>query len=382
MRVQADWLQARSSRAVFSLLGDAGWQVYAVGGAVRNTLLALPVNDVDFATDAPPETVLDLAKRADMTAIPTGIDHGTVTIVTHGQSHEITTFRKDIRTDGRHAHVVFAASLTEDAHRRDFTMNALYLDQDGRIFDPLHGIDDLHARRLRFIDNPEARIKEDYLRILRFFRFYAQFGDPSGGIDTEALAAVAQNADGLALLSKERIGAEMRKLLDAPNPAPSIASMTGSGVLHRVLPGADGSGLAPLVHLEETADLRGDWRVRLALMGGEDLAGNLRLSRAEARRIDQLRGLVASPALIAELAYRHGEEVALGVALLRAAYAGQPLEQELKQRISAAAQQTFPVRAADLAELPPGPKLGARLRQIEQRWIDSGFALNKEELLQ
>ncbi len=378
-RISADWLTSPATSRVFSMLNDAGHAAFAVGGCVRNTLLGAPVSDVDIATSARPDRVLDIAAAAAVRAIPTGIDHGTVTVVVNGQPFEITTFRKDIATDGRRAAVVFADTMEADARRRDFTMNALYADPAGTVHDPVGGLPDLRNRRVRFIDDPGERIREDYLRTLRFFRFHAWYGDPAQGVDPEALAAIAANLDGLERLSRERVGAEMKKLLAAADPAPAVAAMQQTGALARFLPGADTRALAPLIHLEDGAPP--DALRRLAALGGEDVADLLRLSRAEARRLRLLHELVAAAVTPEEIAYRHGAVTAIDVALLRAALLETPLPADLAARADAAAAQTFPLRAADLAGRFQGPALGRALRQCEQRWIDSGFRLTRDELL-
>jgi poly(A) polymerase len=250
MRLQDAWVKQPGTQALCAVLGLSGYQALFVGGCVRNALLGAPVTDIDIATDALPETVSEIAETAGFRVIPTGIDHGTVTVIASGIHHEVTTFRRDVETDGRHAVVAFTTDIAEDAARRDFTMNALYAEPSGQVIDPLGGINDLRARRVRFVGDARRRIAEDYLRILRFFRFHAVYGDPTHGVDAEGLAACAELAVGIATLSGERIGAEMRKLLGAPNPAPAVAAMAASGVLAQVLPGADIRALAPLVHLE------------------------------------------------------------------------------------------------------------------------------------
>ena len=237
-RVSGAWLSAPGTQAVLGMLTDAGHAAYAVGGCVRNALIGKAVEDVDIATDARPQTVMALAEAAGLKPVPTGIDHGTVTVVADGTGYEVTTFRADVETDGRHATVRFSDDVKEDARRRDFTMNALYADASGAVRDPVGGLDDLKAHHVRFIDDPAARIREDYLRILRFFRFNAWYGRAKGGFDREALAAIADNLDGLETLSRERVGAEMIKLLSAPDPTRAVAAMDKAGVLLRILPGA------------------------------------------------------------------------------------------------------------------------------------------------
>ena len=221
MRIEADWITRPETQAVCNALTGAGYRALFVGGCVRNTLLGAPVDDIDIATDALPKAVMDLTGAAGLNAIPTGIDHGTITVVSAGLPHEITTFRRDVETFGRHAVVAFSTDVSDDARRRDFTMNALYADPSGQVIDPLGGLADLQARHVRFIENADQRIREDYLRILRFFRFHAWYGDAARGLDADGLAAVAANTDGLDSLSRERVWAELRKLLAAPDPAPS-----------------------------------------------------------------------------------------------------------------------------------------------------------------
>ena len=217
-RVGGAWLDAPETQGVMAVLAGGGHRALAVGGCVRNALIGVPVADVDLATDALPERVAALAEAAGMKAVPTGIAHGTITVVSRGVPHEVTTFRRDVETDGRHAVVAYTGEVAEDAARRDFTMNALYAEADGRLVDPLGGLPDLIARHLRFVGDAEARIREDHLRILRFFRFHAWYG--RGPLDTEGLAACARLAEGVERLSGERVGSEMKRLLAAPDPGP------------------------------------------------------------------------------------------------------------------------------------------------------------------
>ncbi|MEJ5217976.1 CCA tRNA nucleotidyltransferase [Cognatishimia sp. D5M38] len=381
MKISGDWLTRAETQAVFAMLSDAGYQVYAVGGCVRNALMGVAVSDVDMSTDALPDQVVQLAKAAGLKAIPTGIDHGTITVVSGGIPHEITTFRKDVATDGRRATVAFSTSVTDDARRRDFTMNALYVDRDGEVLDPLSGMADLEARILRFIDDPTQRIREDYLRILRYFRFHAWYGDPSAGMDSEALAAISETFEGLERISKERVGADILKLLSATDPAPSVAAMRQTGVLGQVLPGADDRTLAPLVHLEGEAGLAPDALRRLANLGGDAVSENLRLSKKQTEILDVLRDEIGSMEALAAVAYRHGADVAHSVALLRAAVFETPLQPEMKTEIALGAEAEFPVKAADLMPEFAGVKLGEALKTLEASWIASGFALTKDDLL-
>jgi poly(A) polymerase len=379
MKVRGAWLDRPGTQALCAALSAAGQRALFVGGCVRNALMALPVGDIDIATDALPKTVSDIAEKAGFKVIPTGIDHGTVTVIAGGIPHEVTTFRRDVETDGRHALVAFSDDLTEDAARRDFTMNALYAEADGTVIDPLGGLPDLLARHLRFVGDPVARIREDYLRILRFFRFHALYADPEAGLDAEGLAACAANLDGLAGLSRERIGAEMHKLLAAPDPAPATAAMAQAGVLAQILPGADARALGLMVHLESgTAP---DWLARLALLGGEDPAEALRLSRAESGSIQQIRDYIGTPLTPAALGWKLGERVARATILCRAALLEQPLSPNWQSEIIRGTQASLPVTAADLMPALQGPALGEALRKIEVRWLASDLNVSKSDLL-
>ncbi|MFN3937587.1 MAG: CCA tRNA nucleotidyltransferase [Gemmobacter sp.] len=379
MIIAADWIGRAPTRAVCRALEAAGHRALFVGGCVRNAILGLPVADVDIATDAHPGEVVELATAAGLKAVPTGIDHGTVTVVAEGIPHEVTTFRRDIETFGRHARVAFSTEVAEDAARRDFTMNALYAAPDGRVIDPLGGLPDLLARRVRFVGDPSTRIAEDYLRILRFFRFHAWYGDPAQGIDAEGLAACATMAEGIGRLSRERVGAEMRRLLSAPDPGPAVAAMTSTGVLNRVLPGSDPAALPRLVHLEAGRSPR--WLSRLAVLGGTGEAEALRLSRSEAAELHRIRSELDSGRGPAELGYRLGPDLAQDVMLCRAALAGTDLSEDDAAQIAAGAVARFPLRAADLMPGLQGPALGAALRAAENRWIASDFRLGRDELL-
>ncbi|RMD46493.1 MAG: CCA tRNA nucleotidyltransferase, partial [Alphaproteobacteria bacterium] len=366
-----EWLADPDLRRVTGMLERAGHQAWIVGGAVRNALLGLDPGDIDIATDARPERVMALAEAEGLRAVPTGFDHGTVTVVSGGRGFEVTTFRRDVATDGRRAVVAFSDRLEDDARRRDFTINALYLAPDGRLVDPVGGLTDLRARRIRFIGDPATRIREDYLRILRFFRFHAWYGDPERGLDPEGLAAVRALADGLGRLSAERIGTEMRKLLAAPDPAAAVAAMAEAGVLGRILPGADPALLAALVAAERRRGMAPAWLRRLAALGVDpDLARErLRLSRAEHRHLVAVARLLERREPVRVRAWRAGAEAAIDAALIDEARGqGHPADTEadLRAEAEAGAQVRMPLRAADRAERLQGPALGRALRAAEE----------------
>jgi len=378
-RIDQSWLTDPATQAVCNAISAEGAKLLFVGGCVRNALLGLAASDLDLATDAHPESVMRLAKMAGLKAIPTGIDHGTVTLVSDGISFEITTFRKDVATDGRRATVAFSSDISDDAARRDFTMNALYARPDGTVVDPLGGMADLLARRVRFIGSAADRIREDYLRSLRYFRFHAWYGDPDAGFDPEALAAIAANLDGLGQLSRERVGAELLKLLGAKDPAPAVAAMRQSGVLLQLLPGGNDRALAPLVHLE--AGLSPNPIRRLAALGGPEMGEHLRLSKAQLTSWTILRDQAVGTKGAAELGYRFGETRARDVLLLRAALLETPILPNLETDIARGASANFPLSARDLMPEITGKALGETLKRLESDWIVSGFCLDRDALL-
>ncbi|MDJ1015988.1 MAG: CCA tRNA nucleotidyltransferase [Paracoccaceae bacterium] len=380
-RIEADWLNAAETQTVLSLLSKGGFDAFVVGGCVRNALLGVPVTDIDIATSATPEQVVRLAEEGSLKTVPTGIDHGTVTVLVDHHPFEVTTFRHDVETFGRHARVAFTDRMDEDAHRRDFSMNALYADASGQVIDHVGGLADLQARRVVFVGNAGERIQEDYLRILRFFRFHAQYGDPDEGLDPIALAAIAANIEGLSLLAAERVGSETRKLLSAPDPGPSLGAMHATGVLATILPGSDTNFVGPLIHLEQSAGVVPDPMRRLAALGGTDLTDRLRLSKAEAQQIAVLGRYVAEPAGLAEIAWREGPGAALDICLLRQAIVGQPLPEAALPEIEKGAAAAFPLSARDLMPDLTGPALGAAIKRAERAWIDSDFRLSHADLI-
>ena len=282
----AEWLKRPETGRVFAALAAPGVETRAVGGAVRDTLLGLKVTEIDLATTALPEQVMTLARKAGLKAVPTGIEHGTVTVIADGVPFEVTTLRRDVETFGRHATIAFTEDWEEDARRRDFTINALYAGSDGTVFDPLSGYADLVAGRVRFIGDAEARIKEDYLRILRFFRFNAYYG--KGPLDPDGLQAAVKLRGGIDQLSAERVAAELRRLLVAPQAMRAIEALFDYGLLSGLLGSVPRlERLNRVIAIEEALGLVPDAMVRLAALAvfvaedAERLAARLRLSNAE-----------------------------------------------------------------------------------------------------
>lgn len=391
----ADWLTAPTTQAVMAALSSAGYQVRIVGGAVRNALLGLAVGDIDLATTATPEQSMAAARAAGLGCVPTGLDHGTVTLLADHVPFEVTTLREDVETFRRHAKVQFTADWAADARRRDFTINALYCRADGTIEDPLGGIDDIRARRVRFIGDPAARIHEDDLRILRFFRFHAQYGD--GPPDPVALAACEREREGLLRLSAERVRAEIVKLLVARGAADALREMLARGLLTPILRTAPRVGLfARLATLETQLGETSDAMLRLSVlaMSCEEQRGplsrRLRLSTEERQSLivvdPALMDLIAlSTAQQRALLYRTGAERWRRLMLAGAAAA----EDDTRATWLAARSlpdswpvPVFPLRGADVVALgvPPGPDVGRILAAAEQEWIDTDFALDETNL--
>jgi poly(A) polymerase len=379
MKVAGAWLEAKGTVALMNALQAAGHLALFVGGCVRNAILGVPVGDIDITTDAHPDLVTKIATDAGFRVVPTGIDHGTVTVLADGITHEVTTLRKDVQTDGRHAVVAYSTDVAEDAARRDFTMNALYAEADGTVIDPLGGLPDLLARQVRFVGDAHRRIAEDYLRILRFFRFHAIYGDPAQGLDADGLAACAADSVGIDTLSRERVGAEMRKLLSAQDPAPALAAMEQAGILRLVLPGAAARTAPILVHFEDGSPC--SWLCRLAVLGGTDVPEKLRLSRPDAAQLAIILAEVGSVARPDALGWQFGEAPARDILHARAAVFETPLPLDWHADVKRGASAVFPVKSADLMPGLQGRELGAKLKTLQDRWLASGLTLTRDQLL-
>lgn len=382
----AEWTKREDLAALVAALGAD--KVRWVGGAVRDTLLGTPVSDVDAATLHLPEAVIQLLDKAGIRAIPTGIEHGTVTALLSGGKVEVTTLRRDVSTDGRRATVAFATQWREDAARRDFTINALYVHPDTHeIDDWFGGLEDLAAHRIRFIGNARVRIREDHLRILRYYRFQARFG---AELDAEAEEACAELAPTLKGLSRERVAMELLNLLALPDPAPTVARMEKRGVLPVVLPeaGARGvSALKTLIAQERRQGVESDPLRRLAALLppdpylAEGVAARLRLSAAQRKRLvtaaDRAGG---GPGDARVLAYRLGRSEAVDRLLLAGAEVAPLTDWMIPQ---------FPLKGGEIVAkgVSAGPDVARLLRAIEDRWVAEGFpdrqrveALLEEEL--
>jgi len=394
----AGWIETPPVSTVLEALNRGGVETRLVGGAVRDALIGRPQGDVDCATTGSTDEITALADAAGLKAVPTGVAHGTVTVVADGQPFEVTTLRHDVETHGRHATVAFGAGWEEDARRRDFTMNALYAGPDGRLYDPVGGYPDLLARRVRFIGNPTARIREDFLRILRFFRFHAQFSE--GPPDAEGLDASIRERRGLLGLSGERLQQETVRLLKAPGAVATARIMADCGILGIVTGGVSYlPAFARLVANEAAADRPPDPVLRLAALAvwtpedAERLWTRLRLSNAAHKRLASAAsgwwhvGPYLSDSSRKELLYRLGDQAYRDrVALAWARSAAGPENPDWRALVDLPdtwRKPVFPVKGADLlkAGVPAGPEVGRLLAALEAAWIADGFSSDRDALL-
>lgn len=368
----ADWPQREDLAALVAALDPHGeGLVRYVGGAVRDTLLGIAVKDIDMATPLEPPTVIERLQAAGIRSVPTGLAHGTVTAVLESGPVEITTLRRDVSTDGRHATVAFSTDWQEDAARRDFTINALYADpRDLRVHDYFGGLEDLAARRLRFIGDPEARIREDYLRILRYFRFQARFG--SLPADADAEAACSALAPGLKGLSRERIASELLLLLALLNPAPTVSRMAELGVLAVIVPEADPAALPPLIAAEQAHAIAPEPLRRLAALlpaespQVEQIGARLRLSIAQRKHLALVAARTSPEEAARPLAYKVGREAALDRLLITGGDITPLTGWDIPQ---------FPLKGGMIVArgITAGPEVARILRAVEAKWVAESF---------
>jgi poly(A) polymerase len=378
------WLKDPALQAVMSAIAARGGEARVAGGAVRNALLGEEVTEVDLATSLTPEQVTEACVAKGMGVHPTGITHGTVTVVADHHPFEVTTLRHDIETDGRRATVKFTDDWEADAMRRDFTMNALYCDAKGRISDFTNGYRDILARRVIFVGDPEQRIREDYLRILRFFRFHARYGE--GAPDAAGLAACVRLSAGMDALSAERIRQEMFKLMAAKGAVPTLRLMAEQGILSHLLPYTEDWSVI--------ARLPPDPLLRLAVLALEPLAmrERWRLSNHEAKRLEAISSLVAPTPGLREteqkiVLYQIGPEAWTDLVRIAWARSDTTMEDSRWRALLSLPQRwhipVLPVSGGDLlaAGMKPGPEIGATLKALEDWWVASGFTPGKLELL-
>jgi poly(A) polymerase len=375
-------------RYVLEVLEQNGYQAHLVGGSVRNALMGLPASDFDVSTNAHPDAVQRLFEAQGLSVHPTGIEHGTLTVSVGEDAFEVTTWRRDVATDGRRATVAFATELADDANRRDFTMNALYADRHGRVLDPTgSGVEDAKARRVRFVGDAQTRVLEDHLRILRYFRFSATL-EANCAPEDPALDVLALHAHLTDTLPRERVGAEMVKLLGADNPVSALLAMFDGGHLQSVLAETRGlkrsvlkDRLTRLVAQETMMGLAPCFVRRLAALVEGSPAAEIKLSKAQSRHFDRMTAAFRSPYSAAELGYRHGVDDALDALCLRYAYrTGDARAQEVDE-VQRGADKVLPLRGADLTDRFKGQQIREALQRAEASWLASDFSLGREALL-
>ena len=393
-----EWLKRADLQTLFAAFPDGALRF--VGGCVRNSLMGHAVSDIDIASKLDPDAMMAALKAAGIRYVETGVAHGTITAVIKGTPYEITSLRQDVETDGRRAVVSFTQDWDKDAQRRDLTVNALYADLSGHVFDPTgEGLEDLKARKFRFVGDAALRIREDYLRLLRFFRFMAWYGGEAP-FDNEALTAARELQSGLKKLSAERVWSELKKLLLAPDPSRVVRVMSQQGVLETLLPeSSNADGLELYVKLEQREGLAPDPLARLMAMSAREplqmalLAKRLKMSKSETARLrgwaddDGVLDPYADDRTKFQVIYKSGKAVVIDRARLRAA--GEPDVIKSAHWISLAdlaagwTRPEFPLTGNDLKEagVKPGPEMGRVMKALEALWVRSGFAADKEKLL-
>ncbi len=393
-----EWFASPAVQFLFKILQAEGDRVRIVGGAVRNSLLSFPVGDIDLATTAHPDTVIRLARAANIKVVPTGVDHGTVTLVYEDKGYEVTTLRSDIETYGRHAKVEYSDDWKEDAKRRDFTLNALYIDGDGVIHDPLNGYDDLKARYIRFIGQAKDRIREDYLRILRFYRFNGQYGN--GDIDREGFLATISERQGLCQLSRERITTEFMKLLASDGVIVALKAMNEGGILVDLLGGVASIGRLELcLELEKKLSFYPSAIRRLSALAVwveedvERLTCRFRFSNSEKKILQDFVKMQVyinegtSLGRFKEILYRHGTQFVRELCFKLYLERREPNQTRLADILRLCdtwSHPKFPLSGRDLISLGfrQGTDVGAAIFELEQLWIDSDFTLCRGKLLE
>ena len=381
MRIKRFWQNDQFLVGLFKLFRDEGFQLYFVGGCVRDYILQRSPSDLDLATDATPTEMKEMFNREKIGFKPIGVEFGSLVVGPDGVS--ITTFRKDIKAYGRKVEVCFATDLETDSSRRDFTINALYADHEGKVHDPRGGLKDLEKKRVRFIGNPVNRINEDYLRILRFFRFSALYGDPARGCDSEGLTAIRKfQAEKLGLLSGNRIRSEIFRILSTRPLHWCLKEWETTPGWHWFFPEGQALKHEKLEQMERAHQFVPNPITGLAVLNINTENCKLDLTRVERLKLDiLLQYSKDNECSLEELAYRFGKGTTEDIILIRAILGNEGIPSDFRSRVDFAASQEFPVKAKDLGTRYEGKELGDKLKELQKVWIASGFEVSKSALL-
>lgn len=379
------WLKSSSVRLIWKILSSNGAEVYFVGGCVRDTIQGREIKDIDIATNALPSKVLELVQAAGLKVSKLGIKYGSVKVIVEQEFFEVTTFRSDLVTDGRHPKVGFSNSILDDARRRDFTMNALYMTIEGDIIDPLSGWQDLINGHVRFIGNPEERIREDYLRILRYFRFISSYVGSISYVDCDSVQACTDAVPGLKTLSHNRVWEELRKILLAKDPFPVLKLMKSAKILDEILPSADVNCLGRFLKIESNVKLESTEITRLLALNVNCARSWVEKFPLKKKQIEWLNKLLVSlkdDSPLKVKGYKHGMDVTLAGLAIAKANSFEKFDQNDLADIKQGSVRKFPVNASDLLDFfPPSKDLGAELKRLRHLWFASDLELDRNDLL-
>ena len=388
MNTNMKWLYKKNLQKIFEIFLYETRQFYAVGGCVRNSILKKEITDIDFATDLLPNDIIRIAKENNIHYIPLSIKHGTIILVYKKISYHVSSFRSDILCDGRHANVKFTKEIFKDANRRDFTINALYLTKTGTIIDPLNGLSDLKAKNIRFIGNSNQRIREDYLRILRFFRFSAYYGDKKKELNKKALDACYHNRQNLVNISKERILDEIKKIILYKNPLKVLIEMEKIKILELIFNNYNLSNFSLLLKNEKKFFDKENFILRFFFLNVKNvnnceyIFNQFPLKKIEKNIIKKLIKSFSQKCSNHEIGFRFGKEVGSTLLILKKSNSGNKVTFEELSQIDFGSKQIFPISGNDVLKfLPQSKELGEKMKFLEKLWIESGFTFTKESLL-
>ena len=379
------WLKSPSVNFIWKILSSTGAEVFFVGGCVRDSFHGHEIKDIDIATDSQPSDVVKIIQSAGLQAIKTGFDHGSVTVFYKKKVFEITSFRSDVVSDGRHAKVKFSSNILDDAKRRDFTMNALYMNINGEIIDPISGWEDLSKGRVRFIGNPEKRIHEDYLRILRYFRFLSTYEKNMKSVDYEVLKACSNSLSGLKTLSQNRIWGELQRILLAEDPYPTLKLMQFSGILDEILPDAKIDILKKFLTFEKRLQLNFRSINRLAALNIVNVSSWIKkfpVSKEQNSWLEQILINIQDPLSLRIKGYKYGVNLAItALAIFKSDSVSELSDHELAE-INFGSSQQFPIKPKDLLKFfSPSKELGDELRRLKDIWFESNLELGRSDLM-